>query len=347
MRRGTETKPTNRFETNAYERMVDWMAPEEGEENVKTTLIATHPKSIVNEVSSPDIPHNWSMNPYQGCEHGCPYCYARNSHEYWGYNSGEDFESKILYKANGAALLRKKLNSPSWSGEPIMLSGNTDCYQPIERKLGLTRELLEVAWEYRQPIGIITKNALVLRDLDILEKMAKLNLIHVAISITSQDASLQRNLEPRASAPHKRLATLKTLSEAGIPTLAMLAPMIPGLNSHELLPLMKDVSKAGALKARYITVRLNGHLQDIFSRWLEEHYPDRKDKVMNHIRSTHGGKVNAYRYGIRMSGSGRVSESLRQAYAVGERKYFKDKKMPALTSEHFVKLSDRQMGLFD
>ncbi|KAB2814436.1 PA0069 family radical SAM protein [Phaeocystidibacter luteus] len=346
-RRGTSTKPHNRFETNLYEKIDDWILPEEAEQKVKTMLIPTHPKSIVNPVSSPDISMDWSMNPYAGCEHGCPYCYARNSHEYWGYNSGEDFESKILYKANAAELLRKKLNTPSWKGDAIMLSGNTDCYQPIERKLELTRQLLEVAWEYRQPIGIITKNALILRDLDILKKMAEHDLVRVAFSVTTEDASLQRKLEPRASAPYKRLAAIKKLSEEGIPTMAMIAPMIPGLNSHELLPLMKAVSEAGALQARYITVRLNGHLRDIFSEWLMEHYPDRHSKVMNTIRDTHGGKVNAFRYGIRMSGTGRVSETMRQAYAVGQTKYFKHKKMPALSSEHFTKLKDRQMGLFD
>ncbi|NVK03274.1 MAG: PA0069 family radical SAM protein [Flavobacteriia bacterium] len=345
MRRGTEEQPTNRFDSQSYTRIEEWMLPDE-EENTKTQLIATHPKSIVNPVSSPDVPSNWSMNPYQGCEHGCPYCYARNSHEYWGYSAGVDFETKILYKANAAELLRKKLNSPSWKGEPIMLSGNTDCYQPIERKLMITRELLKVALEYRQPIGVITKNALVLRDLDLLTEMAKHNLIHVAISITSLDAALQRNLEPRASAPYKRLNTIKTLSSAGIPTLAMLAPMIPGLNSHELLPLMKAVSEAGALKSRYITVRLNGHLRDLFETWLDAHYPDKKSKVMNSIKHTHSGRVNAFRYGIRMSGTGREAETLRQAYAVGNKKYFKNKKMPAMSSEHFVKLNERQFDLF-
>lgn len=347
MSRGTTVKPHNKFEQLQYQAVEEWMTEEEGDDLLKTQFIATHPKSIVNEVSSPDISLSWSMNPYAGCEHGCPYCYARNSHQYWGYNSGEDFESKILYKENAATLLRHKLNTPSWRGEPIMLSGNTDCYQPVERKLRLTRQLLEVALEYGQPIGVITKNALVLRDLDLLEPMAEKGLVKVAISITSEDASLQRKLEPRASAPYKRLKAIEELSKRNIPVMAMIAPMIPGLNSHELLPLMKSVSDAGALQAKYITVRLNGQLEEIFDKWLLEHYPDRRTKVMNHIRSTHNGKVNAFRYGIRMSGSGRVAESMRQAYAVGQKKYFRDKKMPALSSEHFTKLKDRQMGLFD
>lgn len=347
MRRGTNVKPNNTFESYAYERIDDWILPEEQDEKVKTEIIATHPKSIVNPVSSPDVSMNWSMNPYAGCEHGCPYCYARNSHEYWGYNSGIDFESKILYKANAAELLSQKLNSRSWQGEPIMLSGNTDCYQPIERRLKLTRGLLEVARDHNQTVGIITKNALVLRDIDILKEMAKKGLVRVAISVTSLDSSLQRKLEPRASAPYKRLATIRALSDAGIPVMAMAAPMIPGLNSHELIPLMKATSEAGALQTKYITVRLNGHLSDMFAEWLKTHYPDRVDKVMNSIKSTHGGKVNAYRYGIRMSGTGRVAETLRQAYAVGQSKYFKDKKMPALNSEHFINDHNRQMGLFD
>ncbi len=345
MRRGTESKPQNKYESLSYERNLDWYEPEQ--EATKTEWIATHPKSIVNPVSSPDISMNWSMNPYAGCEHGCPYCYARNSHEYWGYNSGIDFESKVLYKANAAELLSKKLNSKHWKGEPIMLSGNTDCYQPGERKYKLTRELLEVAHAHNQPIGIITKNALVLRDIDILAEMARKNLIRVAISVTSLDSSLQRNLEPRASTPQKRLATIRALTDAGIPVVAMLAPIIPSLNSHELLPLMKAVSEAGAVQAKYITVRLNGHLKEMFSTWLKTHYPNKHDKVMNTIKSTHGGSVNAFRYGVRMSGTGRVSESLRQAYAVGQHKYFGNKRMPALSSEHFVNDYNRQMGLFD
>lgn len=344
MRRGSNDKPHNSFEKLEYIQVEEWLIEEE--QGVKTELIRTTPKTIVNPVTSPDITMSWSMNPYAGCEHGCPYCYARNSHQYWGYNSGSDFESKILFKENAADLLRKKLNTPSWSGEPIMLSGNTDCYQPIERKLGLTRKLLEVALEYGQPIGVITKNALVLRDIDLLKEMAKRNLIRVAISVTSLDAELQRKLEPRASAPYKRLRAIRELTEAGIPTIAMIAPIIPGLNSHEILPLMKATSEAGAIQAKFVTVRLNGQLEGIFENWLEEHYPDKKSKVMNTIRQTHNGSVKAFRYGIRMAGTGRVSESLRQAYAVGQRRYYSNKKVPNLSTEHFIKLKDRQLGLF-
>lgn len=345
MSRGSEIKPDNKFDRLSYQKIDEWMLPE-GEDAIKTELIATHPKSLVNSVVSPDVSMSWSMNPYAGCEHGCPYCYARNSHQYWGYNTGIDFESKILYKANSAELFRKKLNTPSWTGEPIMLSGNTDCYQPVERKLQLTRSLLEVALEYGQPIGVITKNALVLRDLDLLTEMGKRNLVRVAVSVTTLDAALQRKLEPRASAPYKRLRTIQELSDRGIPTMAMLAPMIPGLNSHELLPLMKAVSEAGALSAKYITVRLNGQIEEVFTAWVREHYPDREKKVINAIKATHGGGVNAFRYGIRMSGTGREAESMRQAYAVGKRRYFGERKMPALSSEHFKKLKDRQTNLF-
>lgn len=350
MRRGTDRKPNNRFAQNTYEEIDDWILPEDREESgkVKTVLIPTHPRSIVNSVSSPDVHMKWSMNPYAGCEHGCPYCYARNSHEYWGYNSGEDFETKVLYKANAAELFRKKLNTPSWKGESITLSGNTDCYQPAERKLRITRAILETALEYRQPMGIITKNALILRDLDILEEMARWNLISVAISVTSLNASLQRKLEPRASTPQKRLRTIRELSSRGIPVMAMMAPMIPGLNSHEILPLMKEISAAGAWDARYVAVRLNGHLGEIFDHWLQVHYPDKRDKVMKQIRELHGGSVKDFRYGIRMSGEGKVSEFLRQSYAVGRKLYFsQQQKMPALTSEHFMRLKDRQLGMFD
>lgn len=348
MSRGTESKPNNRYDNHTYHPVEEWMVEEDGgSSKVKTQLIPVEAKSIVNEVTSPDIPSNWSMNPYQGCEHGCSYCYARNSHEYWGYNSGIDFESKLLYKANAAQLLRKKLDSAGWRGEPIMLSGNTDCYQPVERKLELTRQLLEVAWEYRQPIGIITKNALVLRDLDLLKKMADHNLVHVAISVTSLDKRLQSKLEPRASIPAKRLRTIRELTEAGIPVTAMAAPMIPGLNAHELLPLMKACSENGALDMRYITVRLNGALEGIFEQWLDVHYPDAKQRVMSQIKELHGGGVQSYRYGIRMKGTGRVAEALRQSYAVGKVRYFSEKKMPTLSREHFVKSSERQLGLFD
>jgi DNA repair photolyase len=248
--RGAQLNVSNRFDAQSHEMRDDFLnyCAAEGEEArpTVTTLIDTFPKTIVNKVTSPDIRMGYSLNPYQGCEHGCVYCYARNSHEYWGYSAGLDFEQKILVKRNAVELLEKRLRSKSWEAEPIVLSGNTDCYQPIEKKLEITRRLLQCFLKFKHPVGIITKNALIQRDIDILKELAGDNLVQVNMSITSLDENTRRLLEPRTATVRKRLETVRKLSEAGIPVSVMMAPIIPGINSHEILPLVKAISENGA-----------------------------------------------------------------------------------------------------
>jgi len=310
--RGSSMNPSHRFDDYANEEGHFSDLDYEEEEVLKTEIIATFPKSIVNAVTSPDLPYSFSLNPYQGCEHGCIYCYARPTHNYWGYSSGLDFEQKILVKRNAADLLEAKLRSKNWKTSPIALSGNTDCYQPLEAKLKITRSLLEIFYRYRHPVTIITKNSLILRDLDILEKLSDLNLLHVAISVTTMDEKVQRVLEPRTAIPSNRLKTIKKLSEVGIPVLAMMAPIIPGLTDYEILDLAKRTAENGANTFSYSIVRLNYDLDILFTQWLTDHLPDRKDKILNAIKSMRNGKLSATIKEGCHSGHGEISTIIRQ-----------------------------------
>lgn len=286
----------------------------------KTELIETHPKTILNKVESPDV-MGLSMNPYQGCEHGCIYCYARNAHEYWGYSAGLDFERKIIVKRNAAELLEKALSNPKHQPEPIMFSGNTDCYQPVERKLGITRKMLEVLLKYKHPAAMITKNNLILRDIDLLQELAKLKLVHVMISITGLDEQMRLKLEPRTATYKNRLEVIRELSKAGIPVGVMTAPIIPGINSHEIPAVIEAAAEAGATAAGYTIVRLNGAIGEIFKDWLEKNFPDRAQKVWNQICAMHGGQVNDSRYGTRMRGEGHEASSIRQLFKIAVKKH--------------------------
>lgn len=316
-------------------------------DDTPTEYLETHPKTILNKVVSQDIGLEYSMNPYQGCEHGCVYCYARNTHPYWGYSAGIDFESKILIKEDAPKLLARKLASPSWIATPIMLSGNTDCYQPIEAKRKITRQLLEILERFHHPAGIITKSSLILRDLDILSRMAEKNLVSVAISINTLDESLRRHLEPRTASIAKRLQTIRTLTDAGIHVHAMLAPIIPGLNDHEIMQLMKEVAEAGAKDAGYITVRLNGDVGPIFSDWLRKKYKDKAEKILNRIRDTHGGQLNDSRTGIRMKGEGRYAEMIAAQFQLAVRRHLPEKTKFQYNLELFEKARKPQTSLFD
>ena len=270
---GAQANPHNRFfaqRSEVDEAFLDYLVAEGEDRTQRTKVIDIHPKTIVNEVKSPDVHMDWSLNPYQGCEHGCTYCYARNSHEYWGYSAGVDFERVLLVKRTAPALLDATFRQKSWEGKPIVLSGNTDCYQPIERKFGITRALLKVFQAHKHPLGIITKNALVQRDLDILAPMAARQLVQVVISVTSLDDDLRRKMEPRTASVKKRIETIRALSEAGVPVSVMMAPIIPGLNSHEVFDLLKAVKEAGARDAHYTTVRLNGQIAGIFTDWIKK-----------------------------------------------------------------------------
>jgi DNA repair photolyase len=319
--RGAQLKSDNRFLSQSY-----CVEHEEGidelpELDKPTSYLEIFPKSIVNRVDSPDLPMQWSMNPYQGCEHGCIYCYARNSHMYWGYESGLDFESKILVKQQAAELLRSTFMKKSWKAEPIMLSGNTDCYQPIERKLKITREVLKVFAQFKNPVGIITKNYLISRDIDILQELAKEQLIHANITITSLDEDLRRKMEPRTSTAKMRLKAIEMLASAGIPVAVMIAPVIPGLNSPEIPEIVKAAADAGASKVRHTFVRLNGSIGEIFKDWLSKTYPGRAKKVLNQIASAHGGKLNDSDFGRRMRGEGNISNMITQMIRKSESRY--------------------------
>jgi DNA repair photolyase len=346
--RGAQLNPHSKFESKLYEGLDEFkeFARLEGEdESNKTKFIEVYPKSIVNKVNSPDVPMDWSMNPYQGCEHGCIYCYARPTHEYWGYSSGLEFENTILIKKNAPQLLEEKLNSRSWKAAPIMLSGNTDCYQPAERKFEITRALLKVFLKYTHPVGIITKNALVLRDLDILKQLAKENLVKVNMTITTLDEKLRRELEPRTSSAKNRIATVKTLAENGIPISVLMAPVIPGLNSSEVYPLFKKVSEAGAYTAHHLMVRLNGPIQELFTNWLENHYPDRTNKVLKLIKDSHGGALNDSRFKIRLSGVGAYAKSLSKVALAARAQFFKNEKRIELNTGLFEKNPSPQLKL--
>lgn len=282
--------------------------------NPSTQFIKTPAKSLVNKVDSPDVSMFYSMNPYMGCEHGCIYCFARNTYEYWDLSAGIDFESKIFVKENAPELLRKFLMNPNWQCKPISISGNTDCYQPAERKFRLTRKLLEICNEFNQPVGIITKNAAILNDLDILKDMGSRNLASAIITITSLDENLRRLMEPRTSTASQRFKIIETLSNAGIKTGVMLGPMIPGLNEHDMHNIMKRASENGATFSAYTFIRLNGAIKFLFHDWLHKNFPDRAEKVWNLIEQSHDGKVNDSRWGIRMRGEGPVAEMINHQY---------------------------------
>lgn len=347
--RGAQINPASRYEhLQRDDQPVDWalVASDWEEEDLRTEYLETHPKTILNKVESTDIPLEWSMNPYQGCEHGCIYCYARNTHPYWGFSAGLDFERKILVKRNAAALLEHELKKKNWRAVPVMFAGNTDVYQPAERKFGITRACLEVFWKYRHPVGIITKNSLVLRDLDLIQQLASENLVHVAISITTLDDDLRQFLEPRTASIAQRLRTVETLSKAGIPVFVMMAPVIPGLNDHEIITLVKTVAGLGALGVGHTMVRLNGDVAILFEDWIRRTMPDRADRVLNRIRDVHGGQLSDFRKGTRMRGEGNIADVIHQQFRVAKERYMKDRKMPGFNVDLHEGYKSSQLRLF-
>jgi len=348
--RGAQMNVPNKFFELSHEMRDDFLefCRKEGEESDqnKTLYLEVFPKTIVNKVESPDIGMLYSMNPYQGCEHGCIYCYARNTHEYWGYSAGLDFERRILVKKDAPKLLEDLLKKKSWKAHPIVLSGNTDCYQPAEAQYEITRACLKVFLKYKHPVAIITKNALILRDLDILTELAKDRLIGVNVSITSLSEDTRRILEPRTATIKKRLETVKTLSGYGIPVNVMLAPIIPAINSHQILPLAKTVSEHGALSIAHTIVRLNGAIGEIFTDWIKKTMPDRAEKVLHHIEACHGGSLNDSRYGTRMRGEGKIAEQINNTVKLARKKYFNGKTMPKLNLELYEQYKEGQLKLF-
>lgn len=346
--RGAQLNPHNRFFSQRYE-MEDWEGVDETEgDSLKTKFIEVYPKTIVNEVKSPDLSMAFSLNPYQGCEHGCTYCYARPTHEYWGYSAGTDFERVILVKKNAPELLEKTLMKKSWKPRTISLSGNTDCYQPCERKYGITRRLLEIMLKYRHPVGIITKNTLINRDLDILTELAKLNLVSVYFSITSLNEDLKRVLEPRTATVKRKLETIERFVANDIPVGVMCAPIIPALNDHEIFSLVKAVGERGARSVGFTIARLNGPNGEIFTDWVHKNFPDRAEKVLNQLKEIHGGKLSDSRFGLRMSGEGNYALNIKRQFEMAINAYIPKRNYPSLRTDLFRGWSNTgQLDLFE
>ena len=341
--RGAQIKPPNRFESQRLEEhpaedIEEFDTDDSADVNrrvLPTQFLPDITKTIICENSSPDIPFRYSINPYRGCEHGCAYCYARPGHEYLGMNAGLDFETNILVKHDAARLLRDELNKPSRQCEPLSISGVTDCYQPAEHKFRITRSLLEVLSEAHHPVGIITKNSLVLRDLDLLEPMAARNLVHVFISITSLDARLARRLEPRTATPAARLATVAKLSDAGVPVGVMVAPIIPGLNDEEVPAILAKARDAGAICASYVLLRLPLSVEPVFRDWLARNEPLKQQRIESLIRSTRSGRLNDGEFGTRMRGTGEYAEQIKQTFQVFRAKNDLARSMPAFDTSQF------------
>ncbi len=341
--RGTPINPANRFEKTRTERFEDYDPSEDSAPS--TQLIPDASSTIINYNDSPDIGFEASINVYRGCEHGCAYCFARPTHEYLGFSAGLDFETKIVVKYHAPELLRRELSSPKWKPQVIAMSGVTDCYQPIERKLQLTRRCLEVLADFHNPVVIITKNHLITRDVDLLAELAKFKAVAVFISITTLDAELTPKLEPRASLPKMRLAAIKRLHEAGVPVGVLAAPMIPGLNDHELPKIIAAAAEAGAQDAAFTPLRLPYAVKDIFTEWLERHFPDRKENVLNRVRSLRGGKLNDSHFGSRMRGEGVFADQLSQMFHVAVRKAGLEGHNHELSTAAFRRPDEMQLSL--
>ncbi|MFQ5691918.1 MAG: PA0069 family radical SAM protein [Nitrospinota bacterium] len=343
--RGTPENPPNRFERLRYVPLAD---PADLEDPAPETRFLRDPsRSIISYNNSPDISFNASVNPYRGCEHGCVYCYARPTHEYLGFSAGLDFETKILVKEDAPRLLREALASPRWTPQVVAMSGVTDPYQPVERRLGLTRRCLEVFLDFRNPVAVVTKNHLVARDVDLLRALARWRAAAVCLSLTTLDAGLRRILEPRASPPSRRLAAIEALARAGVPTGVLVAPVIPGLTDHELPSLVAAAARAGARFAGYVPLRLPHGVRPLFEDWLERHLPERKEKVLGRIRAVRGGRLNDPRFAHRMRGEGVFAEQMGATFTVACRKAGIEGRGPDLSVAAFRRSPVRQLSLFE
>jgi DNA repair photolyase len=343
--RGTDAAPPNRYERLHVELEPDDDSPPA--ETVPTVYYRDASRTILAENHSPDVPFRWSLNPYRGCEHGCAYCYARPSHEQLGFNAGIDFETRIMVKDDAPALLRKTFLAPGWTPEVVSLSGNTDCYQPVERTLGITRRCLEVFAEFRNPVGVITKSALVARDAHLLAELARHGAGHVFCSITTLDADLAARLEPRAARPHRRLDAVAQLAAAGVPVAVMIGPVIPGLNDEEIPRILEAARRAGASSASWVLLRLASPLDALFERWLGEHFPEKKSRVLNRIRDTRDGRITDSTWGRRQRGQGAYALQIAQLFELAARKHGLDVPLPPLRADAFRRppRSGEQLGL--
>lgn len=343
--RGAPLNDGGRFESQVLEMDFSELPPGEERPDPRTTFYRDHARSILTRNDSPDVGFSLSVNAYRGCEHGCVYCYARPTHEYLGLSAGLDFETKIFVKHDAPALLRKELLKPSFTPETITMSGITDCYQPAERKFQLTRQCLEVLSEFRNPVVIITKNNLVTRDLDLLARMAEWGGAKVFVSVTSLDAGLAARLEPRTSRPAARLAAIRALSGAGVPVGVMVAPVVPGLTDHEMPSVLEAAAEAGAVSAGYVPVRLPHGVGELLTAWLEVHFPERKEKVLNRIRSLRGGKLNDPNFNSRMRGRGEFADLFSQLFHVHTRKLGLNQQDHSLSTAQFRRPGE-QFALF-
>ncbi len=335
--RGALSNRAGRFESLTLERVDDgWGIADEPLPPLGTIVQPEPPASVITRNSSPDIPFEQSINPYRGCSHGCPYCYARPSHNYMNLSAGLDFETRLFYKKEAAAHLREELNRRSYKPSAINLGANTDPYQPLERTLGVTRSILDVLAEANHPVTIVTKGALVVRDLDVLGRLAAERLVKVFVSVTTLDDALKRRMEPRAASPRARLAAIGKLAEAGIPVGVMYAPVVPAINDHELEAVLDASAAAGATTAGYVLLRLPGEVRDLFFEWLDLHFPDRAQKVRHRIRELRGGRDNDPRFGHRMRGQGPWAELLRRRFDAACRKHgLVSGRSEPLTTAHF------------
>lgn len=337
--RGAIANPANRFDRLDVSWDPEWLEHERahGEKGWRaaTEFYDDTTRGALSENNSPDLGFRWGLNPYRGCEHGCSYCYARPTHEYLGFSAGLDFETRIMVKRDAPRLLEERFRSRSWRVEPILLSGNTDCYQPVERRLGITRACLEVFLRWRHPLLLITKNALVLRDLELLRGLAAHNLVSVTVSVTTLDPELAAAMEPRASAPRRRLEAIAALTAAGVPVRVNTAPLIPGLNDHEMPAILSAAAERGATAGNYIVLRLPHGVKEIFLEWLERHFPERRAKVEAAIREVRGGELSDSRFGVRMRGEGVRADAIARLFQVTCRRLGLDREQPSLATHLF------------
>ena len=352
MRHGSQIDPPNRFESHRVEKILDDVAWDDeylkSAQSRRIEYIDDQSESIVASNSSPDLPFDFSLNPYRGCIHACSYCYARPTHEYLGFNAGLDFETRIVIKRNAPTLFRRFLGKPTWNPEPIAFSGVTDCYQPAEREFLLTRRCVKVALECKQPISIVTKNALIIRDLDLLTEMAKRNLVHVYLSITTLVPELAREMEPRTSIPTSRLRAISQLAEVSVPVGVMVAPIIPGLNDSEIPDILRASSQAGAKTAGYILLRLPLTVQPVFEEWIHRTQPDKAEMVLGRVKQTRGGRVNDSSFGQRMTGTGNIADQIRKLFRVFKKRFDLDQPLPPYNCADFERpvLDTNQLRLF-
>ncbi len=353
--RGAGDNPANRFERISIEfeegaeaagaPAEDGAAACDDRPTLRTQFLRDHASSVITRNTSPDLGFDYTLNPYRGCEHGCAYCYARPYHEFLGFSAGLDFESKIMVKEDAPELLRAELSASSWQPGVLALSGVTDCYQPVERRLALTRRCLAVLAEFRQPVSLITKNALVVRDVDHLAELARHRAVGVLLSITTLDPDLSRVMEPRASLPAQRLGAVRALAAAGIPVGVNIAPVIPGLNDHEIPAILDAAAAAGAVHAGWGMLRLPLGVKDVFLDWLDRCFPGKKNRVLARIRDVRGGRLDNSAFGVRFTGEGIFAEQIRALFRAAARRHGLERGMPVLSAEAFRRPGGRQLEL--